>query len=76
MTPLSYSAALAWLMLLLGIITYVACYDVWAFHTGHLMMTTQFRLWLSDPVIGPITVGLWIGTWVGLTAHLFLRQGH
>ena len=72
---MSYSAALAWLVLLLSIIVYVVIYDVWAFRSGHLMMTTQFRNWLSDPVAGPITVGLWLGIWGGLTAHLFLRSG-
>lgn len=72
---MSASASIAWLILLLGIISYVAVYDIWAYKTSHLMMTTQFRLWLSDPVIGPITIGLWVGTWIGLTAHLFLRSG-
>lgn len=72
---MSYSAALAWLVLLAGIVLYVVTYDVWAYRTGHLMMTTQFRLWLQNPVGGPIIIGLWVGIWGGLTAHLFLRFG-
>jgi hypothetical protein len=73
---LSYSAALAWLVLLGGIVAYVVFYDVWAYRSGHLMMTTQFRLWLANPVSGPIISGFWVGLWVGLTSHLFLRFGH
>lgn len=69
------SAALAWLVLLFNITAYVVAYDVWAYRTGHLMMTTQFRVWLSGPVSGPIVMGLWVGLWIGLTAHLFLRNG-
>lgn len=72
---MGYSAALAWLILLFGIVCYVVVYDVWAYKTSHLMMTTQFRLWLSGPVSGPIVFGLWVGIWVGLSAHLFLRSG-
>lgn len=69
------SAALAWLTLLIGVVCYVTAYDLWAHSSGHLMMTTQFRLWLSSPVAGPIIVGLWTGTWAGLTSHLFLHLG-
>jgi len=67
-------AAWAWLIIVSMIVIYVVCFDVWAAKTGHKLMTTQFRLWLFDPVTGPFIAAGWIGAWVGLTYHWFLRK--
>jgi len=48
---------------------YVTAYDVWAWKTGHRMMTTQFQDWLHQEVAGPIIIGLF----VGLTFHFLVR---
>jgi uncharacterized YccA/Bax inhibitor family protein len=67
------SALFAWIVLAILITIYVVIYDVWAYKTGHLMMTTQFRRWLAEPVGGPIIAGLWIGIFVGLTYHFLVK---
>lgn len=67
-------AAWAWLIIMLAIVIYVVIFDVWASRTGHKLMTTQFRLWLFDPVTGPFIAGGWSGIFIGLTYHWFLRK--
>jgi hypothetical protein len=67
------SALLAWLVLVAAIAAYVAVYDVWAWKTGHRMMTTQFRLWLHQTVAGPIVMGLWAGVFVALSFHFLVK---
>lgn len=63
------SAVIAWVVLAVGIFLYVFSYDYWAYKTKHLMMTTQFRNWLHEEVAGPIVMGIWGGTFIGLTWH-------
>jgi hypothetical protein len=67
------SALLAWLILVASIAAYVAAYDLWAYRTGHRMMTTQFRDWLHQEVAGPIVMGLWGGVFVALSFHFLVR---
>lgn len=67
-------AAWAWLIITVGITLYVVIFDVWASQTHHKMMTTQFRLWLFDPVIGPFLAAGWCAVFIGLTYHWFLRS--
>ena len=52
------SAAFAWLVLFIGINIYWIGYDLWAHHTGHKLMTTQFRDWLHETVAGPLIMGV------------------
>ena len=66
------SALLAWLILVTAIAAYVAIYDVWAYKTGHRMMTTQFRDWLHQEVAGPVVMGLWGGVFIALTFHFLV----
>jgi len=66
-------ASWAWLILTTLLVVYVAGFDVWAHYTGHKLMTTQFRLWLGDPVTGPFIFGGWIAVFSGLTYHWFLK---
>ena len=68
------AAAWAWLILLLSIVAFVAAFDLWAHFTGHKMMTTQFRLWLFNPVTGPFVVGGFVGIYAGLWAHWLIRK--
>lgn len=67
------SATLAWAGILVFIICYVVAYDLWAHYSGHRTMTGQFRVWLTEPLAGPIIAGLWIGLFVGLTFHFLVR---
>jgi len=67
------SALLAWVGLVTVIVCYVVAYDVWAWRSGHRMMTTQFRDWLAQPVAGPIVMGLWGGVFIALTFHFLVR---
>lgn len=67
------SGALAWAVLVAFITVYVAVYDVWAWKSGHLMMTTQFRRWLHETVAGPVIAGLWIGVFVALSYHFLVK---
>ena len=64
-----WSAAWAWLWLVLGITVYVVLFDVTAHRRGVLMMTIQFRDWLFDPYVGPVLWGGWVGLFAGLTWH-------
>lgn len=66
------SALLAWLALIVIIAAYVTTYDLWAYKTGHRMMTTQFRLWLHQAVAGPVVMGLWGGVFLALTFHFLV----
>lgn len=63
------SAAFAWLILAAAVTLYVVAYDLWAWKTGHRLMTTQFRMWLHETVAGPLVFALWAGIFVGLTFH-------
>jgi hypothetical protein len=72
--PPDHWAALAWFIIVAGIICYVVSFDVWASISGHRLMTTQFRLWLFSPIIGPFIFGSWIAVFSGLTYHWFLRS--
>jgi hypothetical protein len=67
------SGAFAWLVLVVLVTAYVTAYDVWAYMSGHRMMTTQFRDWLHETVAGPIIAGLWIGVFVALTFHFLVK---
>lgn len=68
------SAAFAWLVLLVAIFLYVLVYDLWAYtHPPHRMMTTQFRLWLTEPFAGPVVLGCWGGIFLALTFHFIVR---
>jgi len=67
-------AAYAWLALLGGVAVFVIVFDLWAYHSHHKMMTTQFRLWLLSPIVGPFIVAFWVGALAGLSDHLFLRR--
>lgn len=67
------TAAWAWLWLVIGVAVYVAVFDLTARHRGVLLMTVQFRDWLSDPVIGPFLWGGWVGLFAGLTWHWLTR---
>ena len=67
------SAVLAWIVLIVLITSYVAAYDVWAWRSGHRMMTTQVRVWLTETVAGPLIAGLWVGVFVALTFHFVIR---
>lgn len=71
--PEDHYAAWAWLALTIALVVFVAAFDLWAHHTGHKLMTTQFRLWLSDPVVGPFIFGGWAGIIAGLTYHWFVK---
>lgn len=51
------SAALAWLVLFVGINVYWIGYDIWAHYTAHKAMTTQFRDWLHETLAGPLIMG-------------------
>ena len=75
MTPEDHYAGWAWLILVAGMALYVVAFDLWAHSTRHLLMTSQFRLWLFDPVTGPFIAAVWVGVFTGLTYHWFLR-GH
>src|SRR5258707_2266370 len=66
-------ASWAWLALTAAVVLFVAGFDLWAHYTGHKLMTTQFRLWLGDPVIGPFIFGAWVAVFAGLTYHWFLK---
>lgn len=70
-----WSAAWAWLILTVAVALYVIVFDVHAAVSGGRMMTTQFRLWLFDPVTGPFIAAGWCGLFIGLTYHWFLRKG-
>lgn len=68
-----WSAAWAWLYLVLGVTVYVAVFDVTAHRRGVLTMTAQFRDWLFDPVTGPF---IWAGTVAvvaGFLWHMLVR---
>lgn len=67
------SAGIAWLVLLIGVTLYVVAWDLYAYYTHGVMMTTQFREWLGDPVTGPFIMAGWVGLFVGLTYHWFLK---
>lgn len=67
------SALLAWIGIIVLIASYVTAYDLWAWKTGHRLMTTQFRDWLSQAVAGPIVMGLWGGAFIALTIHFVVR---
>ena len=72
-----HHAAWAWLILIVAIVIFVVIFDVWASITHHKLMTTQFRLWLGDPVIGPFIFAAWVAVFAGLTYHWFLKgTGH
>lgn len=73
--PEDHFAAWAWLVIILAVVLYVVAFDLWAHFSGHRMMTTQFRLWLFDPVTGPFIFAAWIAVFSGLTYHWFLRKG-
>lgn len=68
------SAALAWAVLVVGIVSYVAAFDIYAHIHHHTMMTGQFRDWLFDPITGPFIAAGWAGLFIGLTYHWFLRR--
>lgn len=72
--PEDHYAAWAWLAITILIVSYVVVFDVWASMTGHKLMTTQFRLWLFDPVTGPFLAAGWSAVFIGLTFHWFLRR--
>lgn len=67
------SAAWAWLILTVGVALYVAGFDLWAHYSHGVMMTTQFRAWLFDPVTGPFIMAGWCRLFIGLTYHWVLR---
>lgn len=67
------SALLAWIGIVIMITCYVVAYDLWAYYSGHKMMTTQFRDWLHGSVAGPMIAGLWIGVFVALSYHFLVR---
>lgn len=67
------SALLAWIGIAVLIISYATAYDLWAWKTGHKMMTTQFRDWLAHPVSGPVVMGLWGGVFIALSFHFLVR---
>jgi hypothetical protein len=67
-------AAYAWLILTVAVVLFVVAFDLWAHYTGHKMMTTQFRLWLFNPVTGPFIAAGWVGVFTGLTYHWFLKK--
>ena len=67
------SAAFAWFGLAILVNAYWIGYDLWAHYTGHKAMTTQFRLWLHETVVGPIIAGLWVGVFVAFTFHFVVR---
>jgi hypothetical protein len=69
----SESAVAAWIVCLLGIFLYVLAYDLWAHYTEHRTMTNQFRVWMTQPVMGPLIVGLYAGLFIGLTYHFWVR---
>lgn len=73
--PEDHYAGWAWLILTLAIAAFVAAFDIWAGQSHHRMMTTQFRLWLFNPVTGPFIAAAWVAVFTGLTYHWFLR-GH
>lgn len=65
------TAAWAWLVLVVGIVVYVAVFDVLAI-TGHRpTMSAQFHAWLYSGVTGPFILGAFAGVFVGLLYHLF-----
>jgi len=67
------SAVLAWIGIAVGIFAYVLAYDLWAHYSGHLTMTSQFRKWLTEPVMGPLMFGLWVAVPVALTYHFIVK---
>ena len=67
-------AAWAWFILTVSIILYVVAFDLWAHYTHHKLMTTQFRLWLFNPVTGPFIFGAWVAIIAGLSYHWFLEK--
>lgn len=68
------SAVYAWIGIAALILFYVLAYDFWAHFTGHPTMTSQFRDWLHDPIMGPILFGLWVAVPVALTYHFLVRH--
>ena len=70
----SESALLAWVGIAVLIFCYVFAYDLWAYKTGHKMMTTQFRDWLTEPVAGPVIAAVWVAVFVGLTFHFLVKS--
>jgi hypothetical protein len=70
-----FTAGWAWLVLTVGVVLYVVAFDLWAYYTQTTMMTVEFRSWLFNPVTGPFIFAGWVGLFVGLTYHWFLKRG-
>lgn len=67
-------AAWAWVGLAIIIVGYVAGFDVWAHFAGAQSMSGRFHDWLHDPLVGPLIVGLWGGTFLALTFHFIVTR--
>ena len=68
------SAAWAWLTLVVGVVIYVAIFDLLAHFGGRPTMTAQFHTWMVDPVIGPFIVGGYVAVAVGLMYHFVMHH--
>jgi hypothetical protein len=69
------AGVIAWAILLVGISLYVLGADLWLMHNGYETMSHEFYEGLHTTWVG-VLLGLWFGTFFGLTAHFFLAKGH
>lgn len=69
-----WSPAWAWLILIIANAAFVIAFDVHAAIVGTETMSGRFRDWLFDPYTGPFIAAGWVGLFVGLTYHWFLRK--
>lgn len=69
-----WSPGWAWLILTVFVALYVAVFDLHAVATQAETMSGRFRDWLFNPYTGPFIAAGWVGLFVGLTYHWFLRK--
>lgn len=72
---MSWSAAWAWVILAVIVITFVVVFDVHAAIAHTPTMSGQFRTWIFNPSVGPFIFGGWVGLFTGLTFHWFEYRG-
>lgn len=66
-------AIVAWWGLVLLIFLYVLAFDLWAHYTKHLTMTAQIQKWLTEPVWGPVLVGVYVAIPAALAYHFLVK---
>lgn len=63
-----------WVVLILGVnITWVGM-DLWLHYHKHELLTTEFKEGLSNPILGPLVVGLLAFTVFAFVWHMFTSR--